>query len=268
MVSKERKEKYNHTFLNSYALSVFRYTADNDYIAARQSFRAELYAQFLWSAQQAIEKYLKCVLVLNKVKLENNKGLHSLNDLLNHFNWNHSLYSLRIRPESMKFIEHLDRCALSSRYLSAPFYVLGEHLCQFDAAVWDVRRYCEPLDFSFQLPDGSEKSLLDLNLKRIIESEEKPPQHFKLKYLGLLEKLVFSENNKNLARQSLLWKNNFFGKRVRTNIPLPAVSVIQQSELTLQPEMLDVVSEYVFIDKNAKDRLKNDQKRQSVINSV
>ena len=41
--------------------------ADGDYIAARMACRAELVPQFLWSSQQAIEKYLKCTLLMHRV---------------------------------------------------------------------------------------------------------------------------------------------------------------------------------------------------------
>ena len=51
--------------LNDFATRSFREIADCDYIAARLSYRAQLVPQFLWQSLQAIEKYLKCALVLN-----------------------------------------------------------------------------------------------------------------------------------------------------------------------------------------------------------
>lgn len=156
MVSEEREKHYAKVFVNDYAKQ-FREIADRDYIAARQSFRTELYPQFLWSAQQAIEKYLKCILLINKIPVKNSKGelkgVHDLKTLLVDFEKSKPAFKLRIRADSQKFIEHLDRSAIDSRYLSAPVYVLGEQLMQLDGAVWDIRRYCKVLDYSIAIPD-------------------------------------------------------------------------------------------------------------------
>lgn len=47
------------------AWRLFRDAADEDYLIARWSMKANLPYQFAWSAQQCLEKYLKCSLVLN-----------------------------------------------------------------------------------------------------------------------------------------------------------------------------------------------------------
>ena len=51
--------------LNTLATDVFRKQADYDYIAARANYRMCLRQQFLWSAHQAVEKYLKAILLFN-----------------------------------------------------------------------------------------------------------------------------------------------------------------------------------------------------------
>src|SRR5215468_6849430 len=53
--------------VNDFALRSFRDMADGDYIAARMACRAALLPQFLWASQQAVEKYLKCILLLNRI---------------------------------------------------------------------------------------------------------------------------------------------------------------------------------------------------------
>ena len=45
----------------------FRNSADNDYIAARLLYCNGLDQQFLWSAEQAVEKYLKAILLYNGI---------------------------------------------------------------------------------------------------------------------------------------------------------------------------------------------------------
>lgn len=48
-------------FLNEYAVWSLRYTADQDYISARMSYRVDLLEPFLWSSLHAIEKYFKAI---------------------------------------------------------------------------------------------------------------------------------------------------------------------------------------------------------------
>ncbi len=53
--------------LNTFARDVFRKQADYDYIAARMNYRMRLREQFLWSGQQAVEKYFKAILLYNGI---------------------------------------------------------------------------------------------------------------------------------------------------------------------------------------------------------
>lgn len=57
--------------INYFAIRSFRDTADRDYINARMAFRAELLPQFRWSALHALEKYAKCLLILQRVPKSN-----------------------------------------------------------------------------------------------------------------------------------------------------------------------------------------------------
>src|ERR1035437_7501130 len=53
------------TNLNKIAVFCFRNIADNDYISARTLFRYDLIHQAYWCSLQAIEKYLKAILLFN-----------------------------------------------------------------------------------------------------------------------------------------------------------------------------------------------------------
>jgi HEPN domain-containing protein len=247
-VSEERKKHYKNAFVNDYARQ-FREIADRNYIAARQSFRTELYPQFLWSAQQAIEKYLKCILLFNKIPITNEKGkirgFHDLKILLDDFENGKPAFKIRIKPASYKFIEHLDRSAMASRYLSAPVYVLGEQLMQLDGAVWDIRRYCKVLDYSIAMLNGEEKLFLKSELDKIEKSETLPPKKFSLDNESFLEKVI--EEKSHPARSFLIWKNNYFGSKVRRNNNVDLCSEALCPELFYQPHMVDEVNKYVFI---------------------
>ena len=50
--------------LNQYA-SLFRHLADEDYISARSNYQLRLREQFFWAGLQAVEKYLKAILLHN-----------------------------------------------------------------------------------------------------------------------------------------------------------------------------------------------------------
>lgn len=58
----------NHEpYINDFANRSFRDFADQDYIMARIAYRKEFDQQFLWCSLQAIEKYLKAILIYNRV---------------------------------------------------------------------------------------------------------------------------------------------------------------------------------------------------------
>lgn len=261
--SEKRMSYYKKVFVNDYAKQ-FREIADRDYIAARQSFRTGLYPQFLWSAEQAIEKYLKCILLFNKIPLVNEKGVaiavHDLKTLHDYFEKSKP-FELKIRPESQRFIEHLDRSAMASRYLSAPVYVLGEQLMQLDRAVWYIRRYCKVLDYSIAMPDGTEKSFFKIELDKIEKSETLPPQKFSLDKSSFLEKVI--EDKSHPARSLLIWKNNYFGAKVRRDNTVDLHSAALYPELFYQPDMVDEVSKYIFIPKTVKTYLEEDTKKRA-----
>ena len=52
--------------LNDFAIRSFRDEGDADYISARMAFRAAIHI-LLWAGQQMVEKYLKCILLLNRI---------------------------------------------------------------------------------------------------------------------------------------------------------------------------------------------------------
>ena len=63
----------------SLIFKLFTEAADEDYIVARVAFQFGLPNQFSWSAQQAIEKYLKGALLLNGISVK--KSRHNIVNL-------------------------------------------------------------------------------------------------------------------------------------------------------------------------------------------
>ena len=75
----QRKILLQQACANEYINRTFRDVADHDYIAARIVHRYDLDIQFLWLAEQAVEKYLKAILLYNRRRI---KYTHDLNEIL------------------------------------------------------------------------------------------------------------------------------------------------------------------------------------------
>ncbi|MDO9469954.1 MAG: HEPN domain-containing protein [Nitrosomonas sp.] len=227
--------------INDFATRSFRDIADQDYIAARLSYRHGLYSQFHWQSLQALEKYLKAILLYNRIKATNIN--HDIECALEHTK---KLPFEILRSNSTNdFIRHLSNFG-RFRYLESSYFIRGPKLVELDRTVWEIRRYCKVIDYEIELPDGNMQNMLEPEIEMIKKSEKIPPQKFKITG-GLLENII--EKTDNTARNALIWQNAFFGKvtrnRVRVPIPFHAVN----SPLSLHPEILDEVIKYVFLPK-------------------
>jgi hypothetical protein len=228
-------------FVNAFGTQSFRDQADRDYIAARLACRHELFPQFLWASHQAIEKYLKAILLYNRVKA-NQVG----HDLAQALSLTESLpFEMKLSTRSRKFISHLAKVG-EFRYIDVPFHVDGHILIDLDLAVWEIRRYCQVLNvFGKELPLVEQK-LLDTAWSDLVCCETKPRHKFRLQG-GLLEKIV--GDRKHPSHSALLWHNPCFGVRSRATVKARYHLNAQNSLLYLYPEMLDELLKYVFIPK-------------------
>jgi len=232
--------------LNDFAIRSFRDVGDLDYLAARMAYRAKLVPQFLWSGLQAIEKYLKCILLLNRIPARNVRhDLATGLELIEH----HAPFKLRLSETSQKLIKHLDTYG-RFRYLETPFYVMGLEIVQLDMAVWEIRRYCTVLNYQITLPDGSMKAMLQLELDKIERSTERSPQYFKL-LGGALEKIL--DDKRHPAREALVWQNLYFGSHARKKVRIARYTHSTNSPLSSHPEILDEVLRYVFLPTEVVD---------------
>ncbi|MEN9373204.1 MAG: hypothetical protein RIR79_756 [Pseudomonadota bacterium] len=235
--------------LNDFAIRSFREIADCDYIAARLSFRAQLVPQFLWQSLQAIEKYLKCILVLNRIKAPKS---HDLSKLLEAFEQSDK-FEVRLSPETHKFLTYLDTYG-RFRYYETPYYTIGDELFRLDKAVWDIRRYARVLDYNVKPLTGGEVNLLAFELKRNEQAESRPPQEFSIMG-GHLERVLAKSDHP--SRPGLVWHNMYFGKGRRKSITYTRMSSSGNSPLSLHPEILDEVLKYVFLPKDVVAAYKN-----------
>lgn len=226
-----------HAKVNMFAIRCFRDTGDGDYIAARLAMKAKLHAQYLWAAEQAVEKYLKCILMLNR---EDTRDLrHDLE---------RALARVRESLEIELALTDGERGAFDSlvrwnadRYLIHSYVIEEQELGGLDLLVWRLRQYCEPLDVD-HYADKPSRDLLRANLESVAARSIGVP---KLGYVegGQLERIL--ADRKNPARQGLVWRNLRFSTAHRKRVPMSAGWRTVNSPLYLAKESqeADVITE-------------------------
>ena len=226
-------------YVNSFATQSFRDQADRDYIAARLACRYELMPQFLWASHQAVEKYLKAILLYNKIKAT--KVGH---DLAKAMNLTKSLpFLIELSPRSKSFIDHLSQYG-EFRYIDVPYHVKGYVLIDLDLLVWELRRYCQVLNVFGKVLPPAEQVRLDEAKAKLLASSAEPKHKFRLSG-GILEQILDAKAHP--SRSALLWNNPVYGVRKRSMVRAKQHLHAQNSLLYLYPEMLDELLKYVFI---------------------
>ncbi len=209
--------------VNDFAIRSFRDTGDEDYIAARMAYRAGLSYPSLWQSQQTIEKYLKCILLLHRIRAK--KIYHSLTAAL--VKIDESPIKLDLKPSSLEFLRHIDEIG-EYRYLEVSTVARGRDLVRLDRLVWELRRFCT-LD--------PEPQQLNLQQGQIAPRYQLTG--------GLLEAIAASKANP--AHEVLLWSNAFLGRRYRRKVTVPGWIHMRNAPLYMHPEILDHVLTYIFL---------------------
>jgi hypothetical protein len=202
-----------HAKVNDVAIRCFRDIGDGDYIAARFAIRARLGSQFLWSAEQAVEKYLKCTLMLNRI---NTKDLsHNIGRALNRIN-TELPFRIVLTSQEQHIFDHLVQWD-SDRYLVESFHLMDDELVNLDRLVWKLRQYCEPLDVEHYADPPCEKILVG-NIKRIEGALVGVAIHGRI-CGGVVEKILANTNHP--AHAALIWKNCRYNTDAIESIDFP-----------------------------------------------
>lgn len=198
---------------NDYIIRSFRDTADRDYIAARALFKLELREQFYWAGLQAIEKYLKAILLFSDQDTRNIS--HNIVKALDQV---HKLDKLNFqitddaRQTVAIFSDHGE-----DRYFDAPQRINGDELFKLDDAVWQIRRFCD--DYFFPHVDGR---YLAHERKRLawVCSEEACQLKAKFRPFeqGHLEHILKNPKKSSEPHAALVWRNAYFAQRNRQRI--------------------------------------------------
>lgn len=216
--------------VDDFAVRSFRDEGDADYIAARMACRARLVTPSLWASQQTIEKYLKCILLLNRIPARHVK--HDLAAALAAIRSSAKLV-LDLPAVVREFIEYINAYG-PFRYLEASNVAFGRSLVVLDRTAWELRRYCTR-------SEGVRKL--------VIRSGETPPRA-RIPG-GYLESIL--DDPKNPAREPLVWRNPFFGARGRRRVRVEKWFTATNAPLYLHPEILDEVLKYVHLPKYVTD---------------
>lgn len=245
-----------HILVNDFAIRSFRETADKDYIAARMAYRARLIQPFLWSALHSLEKYVKGILVLNRVKAHTG---HSVLPGIERMK-QHGKFELDLSADTVKFIKKLEDYGAEYRYYEVSYDIQPFDIVRFDRAVWELRRYCQPLDYDIVDMNGKTMNLLANELDRVHQAKAK---HEKGTCVmgGILEKIV--EKKDHPAREALIWNNLFFGSSRRKRVKMRPDWEAGNSPFFLYPEIIDEVVKYVYIPKDIAEGVRQFAKQKA-----
>jgi HEPN domain-containing protein len=232
----------NEAYLNDFATRSFRDTADQDYIMARSAFRSELDANFLWSALQSIEKYIKAILLYNRVAQPQEPGKRLGHDLERGLKELEKLpFSIKLSEASREIIKHLDTYG-RFRYLDTPYHIRGDELLKLDRAVWEIRLYCRVLDYKIKV--GEETVEMLPHHLAAIERAMKNPRPVR-EFTGEIEAILSKKDHP--ARPALVWKNLFFNLHRRNTVKWRTRIHSVNSPLSLHPELLGEVRKFVWL---------------------
>jgi hypothetical protein len=233
----KKREMDLDLLVNDFAIRSFRDEGDADYIAARMAFRARLVIPSLWASQQTIEKYLKCILLLNRITA--NRVKHSLNAALDAIDASGKL-SLDLIAVSREFIQYIDAVG-RFRYLEVSNVALGKNLVMLDRTAWELRRYCT----------------LSEDLRKLVIRRGETPPKARISG-GFLEEVIDEPGNP--AREPLLWRNAFFGVRQRRRVSVDVWLKATNAPLYLNPQILDEVLKYVHLPKGVVNAYRSHKK--------
>ncbi len=231
-------------WINDFAIRCFRDTGDGDYIAARLALKAGLATQAIWSGLQAVEKYLKCMLLLRRVSSKGvghkiAEGLRLVNDRLG--------YDIVLPDHEQAVFNHLAQ-SYGDRYLVASLHLFDHELSGLDALVWRLRQYCDVLDVEHYYDKPSEE-VLSRNLDKIKTRLGGEPVGGHLER-GTLEKILADQHHR--AREGLVWRNAMFGGGQPFSTSSESFNfVATNSPLYLNPQIVRAVSKLVHLPKGA-----------------
>ena len=235
---------------NSFIEGSFRDTADRDYIAARLLHRQQLTEQFLWMSLQAIEKYLKAILLYH-----DRSTCHLRHDIVSALSEARTIgeLGLQVTDRAERFIKYL-RDQGENRYFTYPRFTEGDEMFHLDHTVWQVRRFCD--DFFFP-HDHERLREFDQERLRYVQGDKihKERIQFRLDRRGFLE-VVLDEKKHPSLRAALIWKNFYFGSRTKGRVTYTHWKTWALPSNLIHPEIVEWASKRVILSKEVVAEMK------------
>lgn len=222
------------------ALDCYRDNADRDYAHARLAYQALLGNQFLWSSLHCLEKYAKCICLLNEVSSKEIR--HEVLRAINKVQAERKDLDIALSPKVIEFIQRLERSGAHDRYMGVDFFAEPEDLLMLDMSVFSIREFCFP-----KLTDE------ELAIAKQMHSDSQvPPQHRRL-YSGWLERAIHTPSDK--AHSAITWNNAQLGKPIMgsSDIPFGNFMFARSPLSTGTPELLDELSGLIRIPREIRE---------------
>ncbi len=235
--------------VNGFIERSFRDVADQDYIAARTVHRhAGLDLQFLWLAEQAVEKYLKAILLYNRRSAK--RVGHNLRKAYAEI--------LKIQdipfdfPDDVQeFINYLGDYG-PNRYFEHSYSLSGEECMQLDRTVWFIRRYCHNMRWLCTKSDGTREDMLAREIQWLQHPCTLDEPHKHKLFGGFLEKVL--DDKRSPLRRQLVWKNFYYGSYKKQRIRYALHRTSANSALALHPAIYYELEKLVSFSQSVEDQ--------------
>jgi HEPN domain-containing protein len=256
MDNPEYRPPTKHAKINFAIIRCLRDTGDGDYIAARLAARHRLVPQFLWSAEQALEKYLKGILTLHRVSAlsighDISKALRLIKEELD--------FEIPLTLRQKEVFEAIAEWD-SDRYFLNHVGVMGHELHYLDQMVWRIRQYCQPLDV-IHYADEPSRTVLEQNIK-IIQAREFIALRTADLAGGRLEKILGDKTDP--ARPALVWNNLMFSTSTRKKVIRRNHMQMSNAPLWLEPDLIDDIAKLLKVPKLLQEEYRQLAKRRTL----
>jgi hypothetical protein len=253
--SLERMSQDTKWKIDDFIARSFRDVADADYLVARICWKRELGHQFFWMALQAVEKYLKGILLFNR------KPIHSFShNLIKALREAKRLpaVDLKLTPELEDFIHILNEEG-PNRYFEWNLLLRGHEILLLDKLVWHLRVRCVALDE--EVKEGGKVIWTSKSHFQQIKNYQpgKNLNRIRIPY-GLLERILTSKSE---VRKDLVWKNFYWGNRYKQRIKFSPQFRFESSYLAMRPEIFPELNRLVKFSKNVLEHFQSPAKRQA-----
>ena len=229
-----------------FATDSLLHNADREYILARESYFNNFDIQFLWLAHQAIEKYLKSILLYNRSSAKEIN--HDLNKAIKKIILINEIKFV-ITDEEKEYIINLNING-QNRYFDKKLLLDASYLNMLDKTVWSIRRYCD--NYWYKDHNFNEKcNRKDFNEKIDFLTSNlnlSNPVNFRLNH-GFIEKIF--EKKSSTAYKMLVYKNFYYGSRRKNKIKNTEYHISRGSPVNINiEEGFEILNKYVKISKD------------------